>query len=94
MAIENMKILHEFSPKHLRMGKLKLKYGKETDEQGKQKRVKMERSQVGTKKMKSWQPNYGFGSNLHRGCYSPKQMNYPMNITYTNNPSTTPWQET
>ena len=36
-------------PKHLRMGTAIMKGDKETEEEGKQKRVKMERSTEGTK---------------------------------------------
>ena len=43
MAVENAELMHEFFLKHLRMGTARMKEDKETEE-GKQKRVIMERS--------------------------------------------------
>ena len=48
MAIENGKLMHESFPKHLRMGTARMKEHKETEQENKQKGVKME-SKVGTK---------------------------------------------
>ena len=49
MAIEKVELTHECFPKHLRMGTARMKESKETEE-GKQKRVKMERNKIGTQK--------------------------------------------
>ena len=50
MAIGNIEVMHECTPEHLRMGKASLKWGKETKEEGKHKRVILERSTAGKKK--------------------------------------------
>ena len=49
MAIENVELMHECFPKHFRMGTARIKEHNETDEDGKQKRVKMESRKVDTK---------------------------------------------
>ena len=49
MAIGNVELVHESFPKHLRMGKVRKQYNKDTQEEGKQKRVNMGRSKAGTK---------------------------------------------
>ena len=49
MAIENEELVHECFPKHLRTGTARMKGDNDTEEEGKQKRVNMERSKVGTK---------------------------------------------
>ena len=49
MAIENAELMQECSPEHMHIGTVILKYDKETEEEGKQKRVKM-KSKVGTKR--------------------------------------------
>ena len=41
--------MHECFPNHLRMGTTKMKEDKEREDEDMQKRVKMERSRVGTK---------------------------------------------
>ena len=51
MVIENVYLIHECSPIHLRMGTIRLKYDKGTQEAGKQEKVQMERSKVDTIKM-------------------------------------------
>ena len=48
MAIENEELVHECFPKHLLTGTARMK-DNDTEEEGKQKRVNMERSKVGTK---------------------------------------------
>ena len=48
MAIENMELMHECSPKHLRMGTARLKEEKESEEEGK-KRMNVERTTADTK---------------------------------------------
>ena len=35
MAMENVELMHECCPQHMVIGKLKIKYDKETDEEGK-----------------------------------------------------------
>ena len=50
MVIGNGELMHECFPKHLRMGTARMKYDKETDEDGKTRGVSMERSRAGTKK--------------------------------------------
>ena len=49
MAIDNLELMRECSPEHLHMGTAKFKWDKETEEEGKQKRVKIEKNIVGTK---------------------------------------------
>ena len=49
MAIENEKIVHECFPKHFRMVTARLIEYKETEEEDKKKRVKIERSKVDMK---------------------------------------------
>ena len=46
-----MELIHESSPEHLRIGTARLKSERETEEDGKRKRAKMERSKVGAKKI-------------------------------------------
>ena len=48
MDIEKVELMHECVDKYLQMGTARMK-DEETAEEGKQKRVKMERSKVGTK---------------------------------------------
>ena len=43
--------MHENFPKHLRMGTARMKYEKDTEKEAMNKRVNMERSAVGTKKV-------------------------------------------
>ena len=52
MAIENLKLIHECSPEHMRMGTATLISDKETEEESKQKRVNME-SEVSIKKVQA-----------------------------------------
>ena len=49
MAIGNGELMQECFPKHLRMGTTRMKYDKETDEEGKKRSVSME-SRAKTKK--------------------------------------------
>ena len=48
MAIEKAQLTHECFPKHSLMGTAGMKKDKETEEEGKQKRMKMKKSKVGT----------------------------------------------
>ena len=50
MAIGNGDLMQECFPKHSRMRIARMKYDKETDEEGKKRGVSMERSKSGTKK--------------------------------------------
>ena len=50
MAVANVEQTGECSPEHLNMGTARMKLDKETDEEGKKRRVNMERSTAGTKK--------------------------------------------
>ena len=50
MPIGNGKLVHESFTKHLRMGTARMKYVKETDEDGKKRGVSMEKSKAGAKK--------------------------------------------
>ena len=45
--------MHECFPKHSRRGAARMKYDKETDEEGKKRGVSMERSNEGTKERSS-----------------------------------------
>ena len=49
MAVENGELMQECFHKHLRMGTARMKEDKETEEEDKEKRRKMERSRVDTK---------------------------------------------
>ena len=49
MAIENEELVHEYFPKHLRMGTARTKDDNDTEDECKQKRVNMKRSKMGTK---------------------------------------------
>ena len=75
MAIGNVELMHESSPKHLRMGMgiARMKYDKETDKENKLIRVNIcKKSTAGT------------GKKSQYGRYSPKQwMNYLTNLAYT-----------
>ena len=91
---ENVKLMHEYS-KHLRLETNKTK--KQRKEEGKQKRVKMERSKEGIKKICPDGIGGQLGRTVIRGRYFPKQwMNCLTDLTYTYNSSTTPgglcWQ--
>ena len=82
MAIENVELMHECSPKHFYKGTVRLQ-DKETEKEVKQKRVKMEISKVLIKEKKSQRPNYSSGLPSSRDHYSPKpSMNYLANLTY------------
>ena len=50
MAIINGELMHECFPKHLRMGKARMKLDIETDEEDKKRGMSVERSKAGTKK--------------------------------------------
>ena len=50
MAIGNWKLMHECFPEHSHMGTARMKHYKETDEEGKNRGLSLERSKVGTKK--------------------------------------------
>ena len=50
MAIGNRELMQESFPKHSRMGTARMKYDKETAEEGKKRCVSMERSKPGKKK--------------------------------------------
>ena len=81
--------MHEWSPKHLRIGTAGMKSDKKTRKEGKKRRVNMEKSTVGRRvKMSRWayllcrrlEPIFAVA-----GRYSPKRwMNYLPNLTYTN----------
>ena len=47
MAIGNGELVHECFPKHSRMGTARMKYDKETDEDGKEKRREYGKMQSG-----------------------------------------------
>ena len=49
MTIGNEELMHEYFPKHLRMGTARMKLDREREED-KKRRVSMERSKAGTKK--------------------------------------------
>ena len=49
MAIGNRELMQECFPEHSRMGTVRMKKDKETDEEGKQRGVSMERSKAGKK---------------------------------------------
>ena len=49
MAIRNGELMHECFPKHLRMGTARLKLDNETKEEGKKRRINVERSTADTK---------------------------------------------
>ena len=49
MAIINVEFMQECFPEHSRMGTARMKYDKETDEEGKKRGVSVERSKAGTK---------------------------------------------
>ena len=51
MAIGNGELMHECFPKHSGMGTARMKYDKETDEEGNKRDMSMERSNAGTKKI-------------------------------------------
>ena len=57
MAIENMKLMHECLPKHLRMEAARMIEDKETEEDLKNKRMKMERSTMVPKASNSGPPS-------------------------------------
>ena len=48
MAIENVKLMHECFSEHLPMGIARIENDKNTEEEGKTRRVNMERSTAGT----------------------------------------------
>ena len=50
MAIENGELMRECSPEHLRMGTARLKYHNETEEEGKKRKINVERSTADMKK--------------------------------------------
>ena len=52
MAIENVELMQECSPERFFMETVRLKTDKKTEEEGKQKRVKMKKRTVSTKKRK------------------------------------------
>ena len=49
MALGNRELMQECFPKHSLMGNERMKYDKETDEEGKKRDVSMEKSKAGTK---------------------------------------------
>ena len=51
MDIGNDEIMHECFPKHSRTGTARMKYDKETDEEGKNRGVSVEISKASTKKV-------------------------------------------
>ena len=57
MAIGNEELTHQCFPKHLRMGTAGMKLNIETEEEGKKRRVNMEKSTAGRKKKMSRRPN-------------------------------------
>ena len=78
MVLENVELMHEYFPKHLYMGTVRLKKDKETEEEGKQKRVKSERS-TASKKIST--VTIAGAYHPFRGCYSSKQwLNYLTNL--------------
>ena len=50
MAIENLELMHEYFPKHLRMGTARFKLDNKTAEESKKRRMIVERSTEDTKK--------------------------------------------
>ena len=50
MAIENGELMRECSPEHFRMGTARLKYHNETEEEGKKRKMNVERSTADMKK--------------------------------------------
>ena len=50
MVIGNVELMYKCFPKHSRMLTARMKEDKETDKEGKERRVSMERSKAGTKK--------------------------------------------
>ena len=50
--------MHEYFPKHSRMGTARMQYDKETNEDGKKRGVSIERSKAGTKKRSPLQAFY------------------------------------
>ena len=74
--------MHECGPRHLRMETVRLKYDKETEEEGKQKSVKMERSTVGTTIRNPDDITIARAKRPPWGCSSPRQwMNCLTNLT-------------
>ena len=55
MALENGELLHVCSPEHLRMGTARMKYDNETEEEGKKRRMNVERSSADRKKIRPLQ---------------------------------------
>ena len=53
MAVGNEELMNERFPKHSRIGTAKMKYDKETEEEGKRRGVSMERSKAGSKEKRS-----------------------------------------
>ena len=53
MAIGNGELMHECFPKHPRMGTARLKLDNETKEDGKKRRINVERSTADTKELSS-----------------------------------------
>ena len=51
MAIGNVKLMHECFSKRLRMGTVRMKQDKETEEEGKKRKANMIRSNASTKKV-------------------------------------------
>ena len=49
--IGNGELMHERFPKHFRMETTRMTYGRETEEEGENRRVNMKRSTAGRKKM-------------------------------------------
>ena len=94
MAIGNVELMQECFPKHFRMGTTNMKQDKETEGEGKKRRVLIEISAVGTKKRNPDGLTVARANHPSlRACYSPKQwMKYLINQTYTDNLSTAPWE--
>ena len=51
MAIGNGELMHQYFPKHWRMGTARMKEDNETDEDGKKRGVSMEKVKGGTKEI-------------------------------------------
>ena len=84
-------LVHECFPKHVRMGTTIIKYDTEAEEVGIKRRCNIERSQWARKIKKYRRRKCISGLASLRARHSPKQWkNYLTNLTYTNNPFTTP----
>ena len=82
MALENMKLVHACSSEHLRRGTVRLKSENETEEENKEKRMKMERSKMGGKKIPRAYLDLWPTDSLRCHNSSKQWMNCITNLTY------------